>query len=224
MPKQVDPDQRRRLVADAVLDEILDNGIQSVTLARIAQRTGLAIGSIRHFFTGHDEMLTFTFSVVVSRMSDRLGGEGAAAGGEGGAGGGEGVVAGPTGTNALDAIGALLLRSAPGQVPHRENVAYLEYLMRARTVPHLRAELARIQAEGERIIADLVRGALAGTTASEADTRLEAAAITAMLNGLALTDAYAPEPLAAHDVRQIVTRMLERLRGAYPTRCGVPRR
>ena len=71
MPKQVDPEQRRLLVADAVLDEILENGIQSVTLARIAQRTGLAIGSIRHFFSGFDEVLAFTFEVVVARMRER---------------------------------------------------------------------------------------------------------------------------------------------------------
>jgi AcrR family transcriptional regulator len=198
VPKQVDPEQRRLLVADAVLDEILDSGIQSVTLARIAQRTGLAIGSIRHFFSGFDEMLTFTFSVIVSRMRERI----------------EDAEGDDT-PDALDTIGAMLLRSAPGRVPHRENVAYLEYLMRARTVPHLRAEITRTQAAGEQLVGELVRAALTGTDVSDEDIRLESTTITAMLNGLALTDAYATEPLDERDVQRIVTRMLERLRRAY---------
>ncbi|WP_434739646.1 TetR/AcrR family transcriptional regulator [Micromonospora sp. SH-82] len=199
MPKHVDPDQRRSLVAEAVLDEILDRGIQSVTLGRIAQRTGLAIGSIRHFFADFDEVLAFTFSVVVSRSRER--------------------VADPMaerGADPLDTIGALLVCSAPGRVPHRENVAYLEYLMRARTVPHLRADILHTQAAAERIIADLVRVALVGTGADEDDIRLETTAITAMLNGLALTDAYAADPLDEEDVRRIVARMVTRLRRAYP--------
>ncbi|MEV0397356.1 TetR/AcrR family transcriptional regulator [Polymorphospora rubra] len=199
MPKQVDPEQRRLLVADAVLDEILENGIQSVTLARIAQRTGLAIGSIRHFFTGFDEVLAFTFSVVASRMRERLD-----------------DTEHDTGADPLDTIGTMLLHLAPGQLPHRENVAYLEYLLRVRTMPHLRAEIWQTQAAGEQLVGDLVRAALTGTAATDEDIRLETTTITAMLNGLALTDAYAPAPLDGHDVRQIVTRMLERLRRAYP--------
>ncbi|MFI6759928.1 TetR/AcrR family transcriptional regulator [Micromonospora sp. NPDC050417] len=201
MPKHVDPEQRRLLVADAVLDEILDNGIQSVTLARIARRTGLAIGSIRHFFTDFDEVLTFTFSVIVSRMRERS---------ERPEGGGS--------TDPLDTIGAMLLHSAPGRVPHRENVAYLEYLMRARTLPHLRAEISQTQAAGEQLVGDLVRAALSDTGASDEDIRLETTTLTAMLNGLALTDAHATEPLDERDVKQIIARMLERLRRAYPAR------
>ncbi|MEV0733759.1 TetR family transcriptional regulator C-terminal domain-containing protein [Polymorphospora sp. NPDC050346] len=108
------------------------------------------------------------------------------------------------------------------RVPHRENVAYLEYLMRARTVPHLRAEISRTQAAGEQIIGELVRAALAGTDASDEDIRLETTTVTAMLNGLALTDAYATRPLDEHDVRRIVARMLDRLRRAYPARSRRP--
>nr|WP_255352576.1 MULTISPECIES: TetR family transcriptional regulator [Nocardiopsis] len=33
-----------------MINEITDHGIRSVTLARISTRTGLAIGSIRHYF------------------------------------------------------------------------------------------------------------------------------------------------------------------------------
>jgi AcrR family transcriptional regulator len=202
VPKQVDPEQRRLLVADAVLDEILERGIHSVTLARIAERTGLAVGSIRHFFTGFDEVLAFTFAVLVTRMRERAADVGPA-GADGSA-------------DPLDTVGALLLRSAPGQVPHRENVAYLEYLTRARTIPQLRAEIARTQAASEEVVGELLRAALAGTAATEADVRLETAAVSALLNGLALTDAHAAEPLDPADVREIVSRTLDRLRRAYP--------
>ncbi|MEV7228132.1 TetR family transcriptional regulator C-terminal domain-containing protein [Polymorphospora sp. NPDC051019] len=176
-----------------------------MTLARIARRTGLAIGSIRHFFAGFDEMLAFTFAVVVARTRERAG---------------DGPDDG--GADPLDRVGAMLLHSAPGRVPHRENVAYLEYLVRARTVPHLRAEISRTQAAGEQIIGELVRAALAGTDASDEDIRLETTTVTVMLNGLALTDAYATRPLDEHDVRRIVARMLDRLRRAYPSRSQRP--
>jgi AcrR family transcriptional regulator len=199
VPKQVDPEQRRLLVADAVLDEILENGIHSVTLARIAQRTGLAIGSIRHFFSGFDEVLAFTFAVVVSRIRERTGGR-----------------AVPDGADRLDAVAAALLPTTPGYVPHRENVAFLEYLMRARTVPHLRAENSRLQATGEEFVRDLVRTALAGTAATEEDVRLESTSLFATLNGIALADALGDEPFDEHDARRILTRTLDRLRAAYP--------
>lgn len=203
MPKQVDPEQRRLLVADAVLDEILERGIASVTLARIAERTGLAVGSIRHFFSGFDEVLAFTFAAVVARTRERVG-----------------RLDLDGGADPLDAVGALMLESSPGRFPHRENVAYLEYLTRARTVPQLRAEITSTFAAGERVIGDLMRAALAGTAATEADVRLETMAVSAVLNGLSLTDAHAAEPLDPADVREVVTRTLDRLRRAYPSTSG----
>src|SRR5262245_45508 len=72
MPKRVDPDARREQVADAVIDEIAAHGLRSVTLARIAARTGLAVGSIRHYFgDAVGEVMRFTFSVLIQRAKRR---------------------------------------------------------------------------------------------------------------------------------------------------------
>lgn len=60
MPKIVDPGARRRAVADAVLRVIGREGVEGASLRNVAEEAGLAIGSVRHYFRDHDELLLFT--------------------------------------------------------------------------------------------------------------------------------------------------------------------
>ena len=72
MSKRANPDVRREQVADAVIEEIAAHGIRSVTLARISARTGLAIGSIRHYFGDTvREVMRFTLGVLMQRAARR---------------------------------------------------------------------------------------------------------------------------------------------------------
>lgn len=68
MPKIVDADQRRELVADAVFHLIAERGLTQASLRNVAQRAGLALGSVRHYFDDQAELMEFAFRVNSERI------------------------------------------------------------------------------------------------------------------------------------------------------------
>ncbi|WP_166982775.1 TetR/AcrR family transcriptional regulator [Paramicrobacterium fandaimingii] len=72
MPKIVDAEARREAIADAVLAVIAREGLRAATLSTIAAESGLAVGSVRHYFVGHSELLTFAAEALVDRTTARL--------------------------------------------------------------------------------------------------------------------------------------------------------
>ena len=72
VPKIVDADGRRLDVVDAVLRIIAADGLERVSLREVAGEAGLAVGSVRHYFAGSEELLAFSFATVVDRIEARL--------------------------------------------------------------------------------------------------------------------------------------------------------
>ncbi|MEU8327454.1 TetR family transcriptional regulator C-terminal domain-containing protein [Micromonospora sp. NPDC048839] len=72
MPKIVDPEQRRRMVADAVYAVVARDGLQAATLRNVADEAGLAIGSVRHYFTDHEELMIFAVQELGRRVGERV--------------------------------------------------------------------------------------------------------------------------------------------------------
>ena len=73
MPKIVDAEARRQDVVEAVLRIIAGDGLERASLREVADEAGLAVGSGRHYFSGSEELLSFSFAVVVDRIVGRLG-------------------------------------------------------------------------------------------------------------------------------------------------------
>lgn len=71
MPKIVDADQRRELVADAVFHVIAERGLTQASLRNVAQTAGLALGSVRHYFDDQAELMEFAFRVNSERIHVR---------------------------------------------------------------------------------------------------------------------------------------------------------
>ncbi|WP_308930407.1 TetR family transcriptional regulator C-terminal domain-containing protein [Arthrobacter sp. SLBN-112] len=72
MPKIVDAGARRQDVVQAVLRIIAVDGLERASLREVADEAGLAVGSVRHYFAGSDELLAFSFGAVVDRVVGRL--------------------------------------------------------------------------------------------------------------------------------------------------------
>lgn len=68
MPKIVDADDRRELVADAVFQVIADRGLTQASLRNVAQEAALALGSVRHYFDNQAELMEFSFRVISERI------------------------------------------------------------------------------------------------------------------------------------------------------------
>src|SRR6476661_5687366 len=72
VPKIVDAGARRQDVVQAVLRIIAVDGLERASLREVADEAGLAVGSVRHYFAGSDELLRFSFAAVVDRILGRL--------------------------------------------------------------------------------------------------------------------------------------------------------
>lgn len=74
MPKIVDAAVRRQEVVEAVFRIIAADGLERASLREVADEAGLAVGSVRHYFSSSDELLVHSFGVVVDRITGRLAG------------------------------------------------------------------------------------------------------------------------------------------------------
>ena len=72
MPKYVDADLRRQDVVEAVFRIIASDGLERASLREVAEEAGLAVGSVRHYFSSSEELLIHSFGVVVDRITSRL--------------------------------------------------------------------------------------------------------------------------------------------------------
>ena len=72
MPKIIDRASRRRDVIHAVWRLILNGGMQQATFRAIADETGLAIGSIRHYFGSHEDLIVAAAQELSDRVEGRL--------------------------------------------------------------------------------------------------------------------------------------------------------
>lgn len=197
MPPRVDPDVRREQVADAVIDEIAEHGLRSVTLARIAARTGLAIGSIRYYFGDTvREVMRFTLSVLTQRVVRR---------------------APAMSDDPVARIADLIVFAAPtSDQERRENAALVEYRVMGRTDPELAADITATSLEGAEVIRSLLRDALADRAVDEDALRREALLLLSLVEGLSFSSALSSVPLHEADVRAIVTATVRRVIDAYP--------
>ena len=70
VPRQVDHVQRRREIADALWRVVADQGVDAVSLRRVAGEAGVSMGLVQHYFHTRDEMLLFAFEVVGERVAE----------------------------------------------------------------------------------------------------------------------------------------------------------
>ena len=72
MPKQVDREERRRALAEAVFAIIAVRGLAAVSLRDVAAEAGVSMGAVQHYFTSKDEMLRFALDHLRTRVLSRL--------------------------------------------------------------------------------------------------------------------------------------------------------
>jgi AcrR family transcriptional regulator len=72
VPKQVDHQERRQQIADAVCRLAATQGLDAVSLRHVAAEAGVSMGLVQHYFATKDEMLLFTFRTVGERAAQRI--------------------------------------------------------------------------------------------------------------------------------------------------------
>ncbi|UGU33126.1 TetR/AcrR family transcriptional regulator [Mycolicibacterium smegmatis] len=72
MPKVVDHDERRREVLDATWRVIGSEGLEALTLRRIAQEAGCSNGVLAHYFRNKEDILVSAHQLAFARARKRI--------------------------------------------------------------------------------------------------------------------------------------------------------
>lgn len=192
MPKKVDPAARRGEVTDALFRVVVRDGLQRASLRAVADEANLNIGSLRHYFASHRELMRFAMGSMLDRVAGRLRHrieEAEAMGGPGRL----------TCTQQRQFRAGLLAELLPLDEERRAEVTvFLEFTAAARTNPDL-ADLAHESAASTRI---LVRRVLTGMSDNGAlrcnlDIDTETERLAALLDGLGQQGVLHPDLMAA---------------------------
>ncbi|ONK14559.1 TetR/AcrR family transcriptional regulator [Streptomyces sp. MP131-18] len=198
MPRQIDHEARRHLIADAVCALADEHGFEGVTLRDVAARAGVSMGAVQRCFRTKEEMLRFALDHVGRRVLARIrtGGDGSD-GGDGS--GGDGAAE----TLARAAVETALLRGEQ----RAEARVWLAFVAQAAVSPPLAAVLREAYTGLTDMLARLV------AAAGGADPVREAQTLLALADGLTthvlvghLTPAAARAALEAHLARLTAVR------------------
>jgi AcrR family transcriptional regulator len=202
MPKVVDPQQRRAAVARSVFRVICRDGLENASLRNVADDAGLAIGSVRHYFANHSDMLVFAMQAMSDQVTERVQRHV------------ETLVQDVPGDERWIAIEGLLGELLPlDEERWQESLVWLAFAMAARTRPEL-ADRAREVHDGLRsaIGRVLTRAELSGALEDGLDVELETERLCALLDGLATDAALQPERMPPELIHRILRRHLTTLR------------
>lgn len=72
MPRLVDHGQRRGQIAEALWRVAAAEGLEAVSLARVAQEAGVSKGRVQHYFGSRDELLGFAAEQLRLRVDERI--------------------------------------------------------------------------------------------------------------------------------------------------------
>ncbi|MDQ0673576.1 AcrR family transcriptional regulator [Pseudarthrobacter siccitolerans] len=200
MPKIVHAGARRREVVEAVWRIIAVDGLERASLREVADEAGLAVGSVRHYFAGSDELLTFSFATVIDSIVARL---------ESALPGLQGYPAGsPEGRNAvLTLLGELLPLDEQRAV---EACVWMAFRNAARIRPFLGAEADRSHREVAAAIGRVITALVPGDVSEEALV-VEAERLLATLDGLCMHALLQPGWMTARMCTDVLERHLDGL-------------
>ena len=189
MPKIVDASVRRQEVIDAVWRIVLRDGVEAASLRRVADEAGLAIGSVRHYFVSHEELLGAAAQAMVDRLAARIE---------------DHVAAVDESTDRRTLATELLEELLPLDRRRADEVGlWLAFSAAARTNPALEAQARQIHL-GSRTLA---RKILHQTPLRDDEAEIEYLCI--VVDGLSLAGVLQPGSLTPGRIREVLARHLD---------------
>jgi DNA-binding transcriptional regulator YbjK len=198
-PRVVDPVARRQAVAEAVFRVVVRDGVEQASLRNVAMEAGLAIGSIRHYFDSHDDMIIFAVEALIQSIEQRVFAH---------------VQSLDDSTDHRRPAERVLSEVLPLDDRRRdEAVLWLAFATAARTRPSLRPHAEQLY-DGLR---QLCRRALtvmveAGTVASDLDVALEAERLASLLDGFTVDGVLHPDRMTPELTVSLLRKHLDSLR------------
>ncbi|MFI6299423.1 TetR/AcrR family transcriptional regulator [Nonomuraea sp. NPDC050790] len=170
MPRQVDHQQRRTLVARALWRVIAEQGLEAASLREVAAAAGVSIGQLQHYFGSKESMLRFTIEQLAEETGGRILNL-AAAGGP-----------------VLDVLRRVVAELVPSTPERRiEQSAWTAFLAHS-AVDHEIARILRDQYRASRAVLEqsLRHAQAAGEVGPSVDPGVAAATLLALVDGLSI--------------------------------------
>jgi AcrR family transcriptional regulator len=198
MPKIVDHDARRAELAAAVWRLASREGLDAVTMRGVAAEAGWSTGAVAHYFADKEELVLFAFETVADRVGRRI------------------VRAAEQGRGPLELVRGQLVEGLPLDAERRAEVRlWFAFLALAETRPRLaRAGREAYREWRDRIAETLEDGQRQGLVDEAIDPAREAAALVALVDGLAIQATFDPRGLTKERQLEVLG---ERLRGLRTT-------
>jgi TetR/AcrR family transcriptional repressor of bet genes len=176
VPKIVDHEQRREALAAAVWRLASRDGLDAVTIRGVSAEAGWSTGALHHYFSDKEELLLFAFQTVADRVGRRV------------------ATAREEAGEPLELARALLAIGLPLDDERRDETrVWFAFLGLALTRPPL-ARAQRLAYDAwRRLVADALRDARErGDIEEDVDVEREAAALVALVDGLAVQASFDP--------------------------------
>ncbi len=195
MPKVVDHEQRRAELAAAVWRLVSTEGLDALTVRRVAAEAGWSTGALVHYFADKESLVLFAFRTVADRVGSRV------------------DRLAQDSSDPLELARALLVEGLPLDADRRAEVrVWFAFLGLALTRPSLaKAQRVGYRAWRSRLEQLLRQAQLEGRIDPEVDCELEAAELVALVDGLAVQATFEPRTLTSERLVALVDARLERL-------------
>lgn len=196
MPKVVDHEERRGELAAAVWALASREGLEALTIRRVAQEAGWSTGALVHYFHDKEDLLLFAFRTVADRVGRRL------------------AQASERTSEPLELARAQLVEGLPLDRERQAEVrVWFAFLGLALTRPALaRAQRVTYRAWRDRVADRLREAQERGAVRADVDPAAGAAALVALVDGLAIQATFEPRAVSARRQTQLVDAHLDALR------------
>jgi len=195
LPKVVDHEQKRKLIAESAWSIIEEKGIEHASIRAVAAAAGLSPGALRHYFSTQDELLLFIVDYYltrgVARAEERL----------------------EISPIPMEAAKEILLQLLPLDAEKRTSVG-VWWIFAIRSLTSLALQVKKDElTDGlhyltQAVLEILAKGRL---LPSSVDIQLETFRLAAIVEGLTILALLRPELYTPKTVEQIVTRHLQEL-------------
>jgi AcrR family transcriptional regulator len=195
MPKVVDHEQRREDLAAAVWRLASRDGLDAVTMRGVAAEAGWSTGAVNHYFEGKEELLLFAFATVADRAGRRV------------------AAAREAATEPRELVRGLLAIGLPLDAGRRDETrVWFAFLGLALTRPALARAQRLAYRAWRRLVADALSDAVeAGDIRPGIDPDCEAAALIALVDGLAVQASFEPRAMDAARMELLLDERLAEL-------------
>ncbi|MGV9796785.1 TetR/AcrR family transcriptional regulator [Mycobacterium sp. NPDC003449] len=195
MPKVVDHDERRRQVLDATWRVIGSEGLDALTLRRIAQEAKCSNGVLAHYFRNKEDILVSAHQLAFARAHQR-------------------ILEATQGVGGITALRLAILEALPLDAERLlEAQVDVSFLGQAVGNPFLREIRTASNANSRLLWAQFVVGAQrSGDIRADEDSEIIVDEILAIVESLSVEAIINPDRMTASHQTYLVDRLLSRLK------------